>query len=306
MKHFDAVRFLDDYHITHNPYSSITTHEFTAVDCPYCGGHEKMGIHMTKGFATCWTCDNGKNFWDVISRLTGETYVKPIVEKYGNYVSKGLHIQPVQENKAVKVQLIGSSDITNGHKAFTYLQEVRKFDPVLLFKKYGLTFTTHGHDEYNYRIIFPIYYDNKIVSFQGRDYTEDPNRIRFMALRKDLEVISHQHILYNLDNCNSDNILVLEGIFDNIRIGDNSACSFGISFTREQANLLRSRFKNVFILYDEEEKAQEQAEKLGYLIGSGKTNVEVISLGVSGSDPDLIFQDNLDDLYYLKKELNLY
>ena len=306
MTKFDAVRFLDDYNIIHNPYSHETTTEFTAVNCPYCGGHEKMGIHMTKGFATCWTCNKGKDFWDVVSRLTGESYVKPIIEKYGSYLSRGHQEIQKTDIKPTKVDLIGSSDISSKDKAFQYIRDVRGFDPIVLFKKYGLRFTTHGFRDYNYRIIFPITFNNKVVSFQGRDYTEEEGRVRFMALKSELEVISHQHILYNLDNCTSDNILVLEGIFDNIRVGDNSACSFGISFTREQANLLRSRFRNVFILYDEEEKAQEQAEKLGYLIGSGKTNVEVISLGISGSDPDLIFQNAEDDLWHLKKELNLY
>ncbi len=305
------VRLLDDLNVPYEVNSGINTDDFVALPCPFCGGvNPKLGAHRTHGYFTCWSC-GFHGLWDTLKVLTGLPYreLKDVVALYSDYVAHDyVGNNSHTERRPTKVDMIGSCEINHNHDAYKYIRDVRGFDPEFLFRKYSLTYTTAGYGKYNYRVIFPIFYNGKIVSYQARTYLDNPDIVRFMALEKEKEVIPHQRILYNLDNCSLDNILVVEGIFDCLRFnGPGVACSFGISFTIEQANLLRERYKNVFILYDEEEKAQEQAEKLGYLVGSGSTNVEVISLGSDvKSDPDELLRGKPDEITYIKKELKLY
>ena len=76
-------------------------------------------------------------------------------------------------------------------------------------------------------------------------------------------IIPAKEILYNLDNCNENYIIIVEGVFDVFRIGDNSASTFGMKYSHKQISILAENYETVIIMFDNEKQAQKQARKLG-------------------------------------------
>jgi DNA primase len=184
-------------------------------------------------------------------------------------------------------------------RASKYL-ESRNFDPRYLEGKYDLR-STKNMGNYRFRIISPIYYENRIVSFQGRDYTNQ-QELRYKDCRKEDAIIYHKEILYNLDNCNLDRVLVVEDVYVEWRLGDNTVCTFGTGFTRNQIKLLTKKFKVIRVLYDSESTAKKKAED---------AIVKLLSFGVDADfAPEIDAEDpaemNAKDAILYKKDLSLY
>lgn len=76
-------------------------------------------------------------------------------------------------------------------------------------------------------------------------------------------IIPAKEILYNLDNCNEKYIIIVEGVFDVFRLGDNSASTFGMEYSHKQISILAENYETVIIMFDNEKQAQKQARKLG-------------------------------------------
>ena len=113
-----------------------------------------------------------------------------------------------------------------------------------------------------YRIIMPVYQNNKIVTFTSRDTTGKTN-IRYKHCPNNFSIIPIKQTLYNIDNCNKYSIIVVEGIFDVWRMGDDTTALYGTQATLEQVFLFR-KFRRVNILFDAtaEEKAHNFAQQL--------------------------------------------
>jgi hypothetical protein len=305
-KKFDMMRFLEENSIPYDRNSGINTLDYVATQCPFCNSNKPtLGLHITNGFSTCWKC-GWHSLWDTVKILTGETNPKPIIEKYGGRVYGNHKEEAPIRRRPTKIIVPGKDDWNPRLRAWNYIEKERHFDPEKIISPYGLKYTTHEAGDYSYRIVFPIIFEGRIVSYQARTYIN--NDLRFMACKQDDEILDHQHLIYNWDRClNSENVLLVEGLFDCIRLGlNNVGAVFGTSTTVEQANLLRNQFKNVFLLFDQgEEEAMMKAEKFAYQIGSSKCNVEILDLGIDG-DPDEAFLGKEDDVLYLKKELRLY
>ena len=175
----------------------------------------------------------------------------------------------------------------------------RGFDPFELIKLYGLRGTGPLGD-YKHRIIIPIIYQGQTVSYQGRDITGRAN-LPYKACPISEEIFHHKHLVYNFDSATK-NAIVVEGILDAWRIGAGAVATFGTGYTTKQAQLLR-KFERVFILYDLEDTAQEQADQLSYELSAMGTKSFIISdLLKEGEDPDML---SPDDVKALRRETGL-
>ena len=298
--------FCEDYNIEYAQSGSHFRPGWVNISCKFCTGHAgfHLGIKTQDGYAFCYRCG-----WHplnkVIAALTGANYsvVKDIIKKY-SLVSGKVTQRETREN--IPSQIIfpsGTQKLTQ--KAKNYLTN-RKFNPDKLASIWGLLSTPH-FGEYKNRIFAPIYYKRQIVSYQTRAISNNKNILRYLACRQEDEIIQHQHCIYGLDQAIQHNktVLVCEGITDVWRMGIGSVCTFGVKFSLFQARLLAKNFDRVFIMYDSEPQAQEQAEKLGFLIGSSFGNiVEVINLPflIDEIDPGDLPQNIADEIM---KEIEL-
>ena len=229
------------------------------IQCPFCSDHSNHGsFGIAKGDYQCWRCKGGHPVKAVslAAHIPMDT-ARQLIQKY----SKGLNpfLQAEQTHKSnVKSITLPGEPLKECHRR--YLSEVRKFDPEELEFYHGILGTTdigywQGID-FRFRVIIPVYdVWGNLCTFQGRDYTGMQD-LRYKCCPVDKAVVHHKHLLYGAELArNKDRIVVVEGVFDQWRMGPGSVATFGTSLTREQVNLI-SMWKEVVFLFDPEPEAR--------------------------------------------------
>ncbi len=186
----------------------------------------------------------------------------------------------------------GTIPLQDYHKAYL---AGRGYDPDFLETKYKLMGTVNA-GSYAGRIMAPIFLDGIWVSYQGRDITGRAE-LRYKACKKELELINHKTILYNIDNA-KDTGIVVEGIFDVWRFGDRAIGVIGTSITPPQVRMAAERFKKVFIIFDVEAPAQRKARWLRDQLSV--IGIKTINIILEKGDPADMSQEKANQL---KKEL---
>lgn len=267
---FNAKQFLSDFFIPYTEDGANTSEDFININCPFCSDHSfHLGVNRSKGYANCWKCGY-HSIYDLIKRLLPKENPKAIMIQYDSNISLKKHLNK-EKNKPVSSIIVPGDRLLKIHK--DYLMK-RDFDPDYLENKYDIKGTTHT-GSYKFRIMAPVYFQNKIVTFQGRDIT-NKQKARYKACPKELEIKHHKYILYNLDNCKKDFVVVTEGFMKVFRLGENSVATFGKNFTIPQLYLL-SQFKRVFIFFDPDEAGQSASDLLSSqldLLGVEVYNIE--------------------------------
>jgi len=77
-------------------------------------------------------------------------------------------------------------------------------------------------------------------------------------------------------------------------MGVGAVATFGIKYSEPQINLL-SKFKRVFLLYDPEDQAQLQADKLSYQLSTRGTECQILQ-DDKGRDPGEFGQQEADQI----------
>lgn len=273
----DFIRLLHDYNIALK--TDVTG--WVNIECPICHhsgtrGY-KGGFNLASGYYNCWACGS-HSIYKVLKELLSVEYyqVEGILEKYAGNSSV---LKKLNKKKASAQKIVLPCDELN-ERGRKYLLK-RNFDPDYLFEKYkvvGIPFT----GRYAGRLILPLFYNNRLVSFQARSILskkkcDELDILRYESLRIEDSVINPKHILYNLDNCRNDFAVVTEGFFDAIRFGDDCCATLGTSTSPEQRVLLAKRFVKLFIIFDPEKEAQERAKKLAKQMAAlGVSDVQLI------------------------------
>ena len=290
---FDVNRFCRDYRVDSTTKHNHCSSGWTNVHCPMCKGSDNfhLGINPETGQCHCWRC-GGHSLRNTLKAILGDTswgQINAILDEYtvGKIAStepKEKRSRTISPNSKELVLPYGSGELLPIHKR--YLKRVRGFDPIKLEKTYGLKGTCE-FGPYKYRIIAPIYDKGQLVSYQGRDIT-GKSELRYKACSTRFEKIHHKFLLYGewlMDSHYNQNIVVVEGITDQWRLGIGSVGVFGIEWTLAQA-LRLCKYKKVIVLFDEGVQAQIQAEKLCNLVALNGVEAERVTLNLlKGKDP---------------------
>lgn len=287
---FDAEKFLLDHSI---PYTTSGKHArpgWVQIACPFCVGNPGWhgGFCIQDSYYNCWRCGH-HTMAKVIRKLTNATswgHAKFILEQYTTQIISHQH-RPILTPKPITLELPkGCGPLKRMH--LDYLRG-RNFDPHQLVREWGLQ-GTGPLGRYNFRIIAPIYVNNQLVSYQGRDVT-GRSPLKYKACRMVDEIIHHKHTLYGLDQSIGDTAVVVEGITDVWRLGPGSLSTFGIEFTTPQIEVLASRFKRIVVVFDEDPQAIEQANTLAHQLAPLRIDVARISLHDVNDPADLAPDD---------------
>ena len=141
------------------------------------------------------------------------------------------------------------------------------------------------------RIVIPIIMNRELVSYTGRDIT-DKASLRYKNAKIEESKIPVKRCTYNIDSVR-DVAIYVEGPTDVWRGGDGFVCTFGTKFTSDHVSSAIG-LKKAFVLYDAEDQAQEQAEKLCHCLSAVVPSVEKIIL--SDGDPGSMTDQEINEL----------
>lgn len=155
-----------------------------------------------------------------------------------------------------------------------YLKQ-RGFNPAKLSREWDLMGTKGVSDRWSWRVIAPIYNaDWTRVAYTGRALHPDTRPKWKMSNNEEMSE-DPKRLLYGIEKVR-DRVLIVEGVSDVWRMGPGAVAVFGIDWKVEQAFQLKS-FQHRFIMFDPEEKAQDQARQLAHWLAPFPGETEIIS-----------------------------
>lgn len=277
--------------------------------CPHCTGSAgfHLGFNLDGNYFYCWRC--GHHFvTKTLAKILNLGY-KQAKEISFDYQLRNRSNRR-KSNKVVKLSKYTfkqPSGVIRLDKPHIKYLEKRNFDPEFLSRTYKIRGTSpHSKLDdgdgklirYGYRIFIPFFWEDQMVSYQCRDYT-NRQKIKYMACPEKREIVHHKNILYS-GGIRGDVGICVEGVFDVWRLGSPAFATMGIGYTQEQLKVMKRLFKKIFIVFDPEKQAQQQASKLqGELRARG---IETYIYKGLETDPGDLTEN---DARHLLKELNI-
>lgn len=283
---FKGMQFLSDYDIDYKETGEDIGANWVGIKCPRCQDHaHHLGYNENTNAFTCWRCGKMKTIEAVqlLANVSKHQAIE-IIKDYGGF-KKDVRYERKEKEKDINVKFPKGilKDFPERHRKYL---EKRNFDPDYLIDTWNLKATGHL-GAYKFRIIAPIYLNERLISYQGRDITDKSSQ-RYKACSKDNERIHHKNTLYGIDSAKSSTVLVVEGITDVWRMRFGSIATFGTKFTGEQVNLLNKRFKRIFVWFDEtDEEANKNAQELVFRLSIQGNEVYQIELGINKDPAEL-------------------
>lgn len=262
MKIFDLY---NDYHINHKTEGHKHCRPgWVNTSCPFCTGNPgyHLGYSLEDNYFRCWRCG-----WhskpDTIAALLGisKTAAIEIIKEYGGRSRKLPNAKPNLQKKPFKFPS-QTGPLEDRH--MKYLKD-RGFDPIELIHTWGLfgTGPVSKLDKIHYknRILIPIYWNNKVVSFQTRSITSK-TEIKYKACPKDREIIHHKHIIYKHPAYDGTTGICVEGVADVWKLGIEAFATFGVEYKNEQLLLMAKLYRNIAVIFDNDPAGIKNSKKL--------------------------------------------
>lgn len=256
---------------------------WTNVECPFCSGNPgyHLGYNHEKEFWCCWRCGYHSEF-EVLMAFLGDR--SEVAKARRLYQSSRGRSAPVSGVKIVNVrncQLPKEYELTS--RARTYLID-RGYNPDKIVKDWDISYGGN-FGAMAYRIIIPIHFQGKVISYTARDITGLQEN-KYLTAPESIQTYNPKHTLYGMDYSDNRTVLVVEGPLDVWRFGYGAVATFGVKYTREQVMLLAKRYRNIKVLYDADRKgrgkdrtaSQRQAIELVNTLGSIGCKVSRCSL----------------------------
>lgn len=300
---FDIISFLEDNDVYHKLSGKNIGRGWVGFQCPFCeGGGTHGGVNLTHKYFSCWQCAETAGPPKLVKQILNCSWAKAfdVIRKYSGRntdSSSWANIPTVKGHSSQPVHLpalTGSLSGPGGH----YLSS-RGFNPEAIEAKYGVK-EAGPLGDYKFRLIIPIYFNKRLVSFTSRDYT-GKGSLKYKAQPIEDAIIPSKDCLYNIDTVKN-NILIVEGPVDVWRMGDGAVALFGTSCSSAQQETLfrwwmhtlrikgtrrKTQKKKAVILLDP--KTRKAADKLYYALTSFIRDIKIVEL--DGRDPGELSQE---------------
>ena len=261
------------------------------TECPFCTGNTglHLGATLDGSHFYCWRC-GWHPMQEVIASLLSISKNKAtqVIKEYEGIITTTYQPRPKIRVKTHRLPS-GVAPLLQQHT--TYLEQ-RGFDSSRITREWGLLGTgpisTLDNINYRHRIIAPILWKGKQVTFQARDIT-GKHPLKYLACPKERELLHHKHILYGKQEKWKDTGICVEGITDVWRLGPLAFCTFGIEFTSYQVRIIAKQFTRVAVVFDDEVQAKKQARKL--VAELGFRGVDAFQINIQG-DPGSMRDDD--------------
>ena len=179
-------------------------------------------------------------------------------------------VQPEQkkELEPLPQSLVKLDTLSQDHLVHEYLAERgSSIDELIPYAQICSNFKRVHREGYEYsfgpRLIFPIFQNCEYRGFQGRTIwrNTEPKYVSALGMEK-------KKLIWNYDTAIRGNrIILVEGIFDAIRVGSEAVAIFGKAISDEQIRLLYlGNFKQVIVWLDRD--AKKECSALGRLLAN--------------------------------------
>lgn len=320
----NIINFLNDNNIYFTDTGNNVKQGNVNIKCCFCSNDpsEHLGISLKSPHVWgCWrNADHrGKDIVDLIIKLIGCSYseAKAIVEQDKSLLEESSMLSKInsifnKEEVIEKIKGVESLEFPNSFKKISSFGVYKKFYDYMVsrnFKHFEIIELVDHYNlqgcligDYAYRVIIPIYYKKKLVSWTGRIIGGNES-LRYLDLSPNKSVIALKSTLLDFDNFHDkggDKLFVTEGAFDCInlfRFGLNVTCTFTVNLSISQKYLLSQlskKFNEIIILPDRnfEIQAWQLKKDLAYL---KNISVQVLPQGVD--DPGELNKYEIDEYF---------
>ena len=249
---------------------------------PFCSDDmHHLGINLNSKFFSCWKCGEKGSAIKLIHEIEACSWhkAKEIALSYQDKLSSlkpsgtYTHTEPGHCN----IPSFATKTITKGAGDYLYS---RGFDPAKLYQKYNLhSCLTYG--DYSYRIMAPVFLYRKMVSFMSMGY-HNLVKPHYLACPIKKSVLPINSTIYNIDNIHGTRAILVEGITDVWRFGDNVGGMYGKLVTHEQVSLLLEKgIREVFLMPDPD--AMNEAKTNAFNLSTVMDTAEILE--IADGDP---------------------
>lgn len=237
--------------------------------CPSCGGHEKLGIHMSRNAVNCFRCGPKGTMYEFImdlENLPDAGSVTKLLKGYGGISYIEPKVEPHEERQVILPEgflSIRRGDTVYSRMARRYVSEIRKLSIDKVARK-GLGYVGRRElDLFGY-LIFPYYDGDRIVYYQTRRFFgigpkfKNP-KVDDFGIGK-AQVIYNKNALYKYSEVN-----VVESVINCLTLDDNTIGTNGKHPSPKQlSDMLKSPVKifNLMLDPDAGAEALEVAHRL--------------------------------------------
>jgi DNA primase len=294
---FDIRAYLEDRGIGYISEGKNVSSGWIGTNCVFCPDKSNhLGINLQSLSISCWKCGRRGNVLSLVMAIDGISFnrAKDIITKFP--LKEFSHLVRPKRTAAEKTMFpSGTSEILLPiHEKFLVS---RGYDPVIIQHKYDIIGVGPTLDSWKFRIIIPVYMNQILQTYVGRD-TTGKAEVKYQNAPVEKSLLQAKHCLQGIDQV-TDTIILVEGLLDYWRIGAPAVCCFGTAITSPQIALLANRgIKNCYVLWDND--ATDKAHKLAATLTSVIPNVEVLEL--STGDPDNLSED---DVWNLRRDIGV-
>ena len=213
--------------------------------CPKCDHHKKkLSINITKNVFKCWVCDwSGKNIYRIIrqygtpdQRYTWKSFASELeIENFNHKLFNQEESIIANDVKLPKefMTLTGKNLSSTSLRPLNYLKSRGLTNNDII--KWKIGYCASG--EYGGRIIIPSFnLLGEINYFVARSYDQDWKKYSNPNISKNI-IFNHPYVDFDED------VILVEGVFDAIKAGDNSVPLLGSTLS-ENSNLFYEIVKN--------------------------------------------------------------
>ena len=292
LDYIDVREVLDELGLDYRESGKNVGKGFIGVCCPFCGDdlNYHLGVGLSFPTLSCFRCGKGGTIINLVAKEL-HSYNKAIA-----FLKKFVPLELRTKGDDTEDEFIAKIELpTNATKTPTVWQKgylkKRGYNWKKLHEKYDLYYCGPTGDFAN-RIIVPIYQRRKLVTYTSIDINTNAN-LRYKHLSEAKSIVPVKKLLFGLENTNGHIVCLVEGLFDQFRIGYGCVCGFGANITSEQI-LLLSKFPKVIIAFDGDKPGRQAARKIRDTLAVF-CEVEIIHLP-DGQDPDSLSKEDIDQL----------
>jgi len=278
-----------------------------SVNCPFCKDRGftpnttfKLSINIQIQKFHCFRCDIGGNLRDIVPQLS----VLPEI------TAPEIEEKPKLLESLPSYNTLDKLSYPWDKLVYKFLHN-KAFDPVSIANRVFFTQDyTKGNYSFGPRLLFPVYQQDRYCGFQGRTIYKNT-----MPKYIGADNMPKGEIVYNYDKAFSqhDMMVITEGFFDCIRVGDRAIATLGKNISERQIRLIQlGAFDKVVVFLDKDanKEAYQTAKKTAkyfssYIALPDWDNLPLLADGERKKDPgdmtrveiDYVLNNRLERVY---------